>query len=152
MSGIFKTESAPIIDKDYLADIAQNLWKLQAFQRSVRMFLAELKRPLTGIDKKIGVQEDELMKAIKRGFVVEEEIIESNERIKEYRAELVPWLKKILAWAETGELTFDSYAGTVFEAPPKEDSPDVDEDETKAAVTVVTKEKMENPGKGKKAK
>jgi hypothetical protein len=159
MSNIFKTESIPIVDKEYLSDIAQNLWQLQSFQRSVRMFLSEVKRPLTGIDKNLAYQVEELMKAIKRGFVVEDEINEANQKITDYRKELVPWLKKILEWAETGVLTFDSYAGTLFEAPPKDDAPDVaDKGDTpdlpadlQPRPKVFTTEKAAKPNKGKPA-
>jgi hypothetical protein len=96
-----------LVNQEYLADIATNIWATGAKKRKFKLWLNELNRMLKGIDRNLSYQEDDLIKGIKRGFVDQEVIIESNSKIEDYRAEMIPWLKQMTAWAENDELVIE---------------------------------------------
>lgn len=85
----------------YLAELAQGIWLTGARRRKIKLWNSEIKSLLTSIDRQLAKQEDELIIAIKRGFLDQNTFHESNSFIDDKRIDIRQWLMQIQKWANS---------------------------------------------------
>ncbi len=95
------------LSQEYLAGIANEIWKAGAKRRKFKLWLSETTRALKGVDRKLDGQEESLIKSIRSGALDEETLQDIEFRIFEYRKELKPWLEQILCWVNGEELEIE---------------------------------------------